>query len=81
MGEANKISKDGKINMTNIKSIRKLYDSFEIKDMSWPDFLKEFRSASAPPSMKEMMAVQLEKAKMESAVINANRKQGQIILN
>ena len=65
----------------NIKDIKELYDSFEIKDMSWPEFLAEFTVASAPPSMKEMMAVQLEKAKIDSAAINANRKQGQIILN
>ncbi|HDY87910.1 MAG TPA: hypothetical protein ENH82_07345 [bacterium] len=67
--------------MTNEKSIRKLYDSFELKDMSWDDFLKEFVAASSPPSMKEMMAVQMEKARADSAAINANRKQGQIILN
>ena len=65
----------------NIKDIKELYDSFEIKDMSWPEFLAEFTVASAPPNMKEMMAVQLEKAKIDSAAINANRKQGQIILN
>ncbi len=67
--------------MTNEKSIRRLYDSFEVKDISWDDFLKEFVAASSPPSMKEMMAVQLEKAKADSDAINANRKQGSIILN
>ncbi len=65
----------------NIKDIKELYDSFEIKDMSWPEFLAEFTVATSPPSTKEMMAIQLEKAKMDSAAINANRKQGQIILN
>ena len=65
----------------NVKSIRKLYDSFETKDISWDDFLKEFVAASSPPSAKEIMSMQLEKAKMDSAAINANRKQGSIILN
>ena len=67
--------------MANEKSIRKLYDSFETKDMSWDDFLKEFIAASSPPSMKEMMAVQMEQAGVDSAAINANSKQSSIILN
>ena len=67
--------------MVNVKSVRKLYDSFEIKDISWPDFLKEFVAAQRPPSMKEIMCMQMEKAKVDSAAINANRKRSSIILS
>ena len=64
--------------MISRQEIKELYDSFEIKDMSFENFYLEFIGQTAPVSTKELMDIQLAKAKRDSAQINANRK---VILN
>ena len=67
--------------MVSRQEIKKLYDSFEIKDMSFEDFYLEFIGQVAPVSTKELMNIQLEKAIKDSAMIQANREQSKIMLN
>lgn len=60
--------------MISRQEVKKIYDGFEKKDMSFEDFYLAFIGQAAPVSAKELMNIQLEKAKQDSARINANRK-------
>ena len=42
--------------MANVQKIRELYDSFENKDMSWPEFLAEFTAVTSPARMQSDLA-------------------------
>lgn len=39
-----------------VRDIKALWDSFENKDMSFPDFLKEFRACTSPAQMQSDLA-------------------------
>ena len=61
-----------------IARIRKIYDKFDVKDLSFDDFLKAFAALAAPVSPKEMldirMEVQIEKARADShRILTRNR--------
>ena len=60
--------------MTNEKMarLRKRYDQFETKDMSFDDFVKAFTKLSAPVSKQEIMDVQKEN-EIEKARADSNR--------
>lgn len=62
-----------------IARIRKIYDKFEVKDISFDDFLKEFTVLAKPVSQQEMLDVrmeeQLSKARLDSnRILTQNKK-------
>jgi len=48
-----------------IREIKSLWDSFEVKDMSWPEFLAEFRDLTDPASMQRDMAQVMSQKQLE----------------
>ncbi len=58
--------------------IRKIYDKFEVKDMPFDAFLKEFTALTKPASAQEMldvrMEIQIEKARADSNNILTRNK-------
>ena len=54
--------------------IRKIYDKFEVKDLSFDDFLKEFTALTSPISQQEILDLQMEKAEADShRILTRNR--------
>ncbi len=65
----------------SMQSMRKLYDSFEVKDMSFDAFVAAHTILTRPPTPQEIMGVQMKKAREDSQRINANRKSSLILPN
>ena len=57
-----------------IRSIREIYDWLdEPRNMSWPDFLKEYLAATAPATMQELMDIELQKARGRTEKLRIDR--------
>jgi len=51
------------------QQLRKLYDGFTVKDMSFPAFVKEMKSLSDPVKMQEDLS-KIQMAKANRAIID-----------
>ena len=53
-----------------IRKIRELYDSFgpDGKDMTWPDFLREFTGLTSPAQMQEELASIMQQKQLGRSV-------------
>ena len=57
-----------------IRSIRDIYDSFdEPRNMSWPEFLKEYMEATKPATMNELMDIELQKSRGRTEKLRIDR--------
>jgi hypothetical protein len=60
--------------MTN-QQLRQIYDGFVVKDMSFPDFVKEMKSLSDPVKIQEDLS-KIQMAKANRAMIDNAIKKG-----
>ena len=57
----------------NNQQLRQIYDKFSVKDMSFPDFVKEMKSLSDPKKMQEDLS-KIQTAKVNRAIIDRAMK-------
>lgn len=59
----------------NKQQLRQIYNKFTVKDMSFPDFVKEMKSLSDPVKMREDLS-KIQVAKINRARIDRAIKKG-----